>query len=96
MTMQTPALERRGVRLGLYFFGFFGGLIYAMQMIPALLGHRIDQHIAPGVAAVSVAYGYCLWVHRGRKGWQGALAGLGLFLLIWGAGTLISGKNPAH
>jgi hypothetical protein len=94
--MDMSITERRAVKFGVYFFGFFAGIIYAMQMIPALMGHPLDQKVAPGIAVVSLAYGYCLWASKGRKGWQGALVGLGIFLVVWGAGNYISRVHPAH
>ncbi len=94
--MDMSITERRAVKFGLYFFGFFAGIIYAMQMIPSLFGHPVDQKVLPGIAVVSLAYGYCLWAAKGRKGWQGALVGLAVFLIVWGTGSIISRVHPAH
>jgi hypothetical protein len=87
--------QHRSVKLGAYFFGFLSIAAYLIQIGPALFGRHMDQRAAPGIAVLSAVFFYCLWTYRGRKGWEGALVGLGVWVVVWVAGNFLSGINPA-
>lgn len=96
-TVPPVVPQRRSVKFGTYFFGFLSVAAYAIQVIPALLGHGApDPKAAPGVAILSAVFFYCLWTYRGRKGWEGALVGLGVYLVVWVTANYLSGINAVH
>jgi hypothetical protein len=94
--MSTAVPNRRVVRFGVIFFGILAALAYGVMLVPALLGHAPNQQAYVGIALVSAAFFYCLWIQRGRAGWEGALVGLGVFLVAVVAATYVSTINPAH
>lgn len=64
--------------------------------MPALLGHAPNQQTYVGQALVSAAFFYCLWIQRGRAGWEGVLFGLGVFLVAAVAANYASSINSAR
>ena len=94
--MNAMAPRARTARFAVYFFGVLAAVAYGVLLIPALLGRHPNQQAFPGQALVSAAFFYCLWTYRGRKAWEGAILGLGIFLVAAVSATYLSGINPAH
>ena len=75
----------------LYIAGFLLFGAYAAMFIPAFAGKNIDPNSGYSSMFITCLFFYIWWKRRGRKGWQGALLGTLIGIIVFVLAAYIEG-----